>query len=135
MLTVLLFLKKAWAFIKRYWKLFALVIGTVVLYVLFKRQNIDFAAKLKEINDLHDAEIAKINKIREEERRQHEENERKLKADLLRIRKQYDEQKQQLDEKTQAEIDNLFKKYQKKPDVLAKKLSEAYGFTVILPQR
>jgi hypothetical protein len=134
MLTVLLILKKVWSFLKRYWKVIALVVGSVLLFFVFRKQDIDFAARLKEINDLHNAEIEKINAIREEERKRHEENERKLREDLARIREQYDEQKQQLDQKVQDEIEVLFKKYQKKPDVLAKKLSEAYGFTVILPQ-
>lgn len=126
------FLKRCWVGIKRHWQLAALITGTVVGYVLFRRREISFVDDYRQIQEAHRAELLKIEEARQEERKQHEENENRLKNTLDAVQKQYDEQKKQLNQKKKAEVEQIVKDYSNKPEELAKQLSAVTGFTIIL---
>lgn len=130
---MMIFLKTAWVYVKKYWQ-YALLIGLAIFaYFFFKKKTFDFAEQLQIIQDLHEEELRKITVAREEERLLRIENEEKLKDSLANITHQYEKAKQDLDEKKLKEIEEIVKKYSNNPEALAKKLSEAAGFTIIMP--
>ena len=122
-----------WAYVKKYWSLVALIAGVIIGVIFFRKEQIDFADNLKKINDAHDAEIKAIQEARAEEERQHQANLKKLQDTLDAVQAHYDDAKKDLDDKKKKEIADLVKQYGDNPDVLAQKLSEATGFTIILP--
>ena len=126
-------LATVWAYVKKYWSLAALVVGVIAAVFVFRKREISFADEFKKINDVHNEELKKIQDARDEEKRQHAENERKLQEALDAVQKHYDDAKKDLDSKKKKEVEDLVKQYKDDPDTLAKKLSEATGFTVILP--
>jgi len=126
-------LATVWVYIKKYWGIAVLVIGTVAGFFLFRKEQSGFADNLKKIQEAHDEEIKKIQEARAEEQRQHEANVKKLQDTLVAVQKHYDDAKEALDDKKKKEIADLVKQYGDKPDVLAQKLSEATGFVIILP--
>lgn len=128
-----MFITKAWAFIKKYWALFALVIGVVVGIVFFRQRGSSFVDDLKKIQEAHEDELKRIDEARMLERQQHEENLKRLNDTLVAVQKQYDEAKRDLDAKKKAEIEKLVKKHGDDPEKLAKELSALTGFTVIMP--
>lgn len=130
---MVIFLQKAWAFAKKYWQIFALALGAIIAAIVFREQSSSFVERLKDIQDAHDEEIKKIEAARAEERRQHEENEKKLRAALDAVQQQYDSAMKDLDDKKKKEIADLVKQYGDNPTELAKKLSAATGFSIILP--
>jgi predicted outer membrane protein len=130
---VLTALKKAWVFVKTYWKYIVLVFLVIALVIFGARQKIDLAAKLREIQDAHDEELKQIEAARIEERRKNEENVKRLQAALEAVQQKYDEQRKQLDAKKKTEVETIVKKYGDNPEELAKKLSEVTGFQIILP--
>lgn len=127
------FLKKAWAWVKKYWKILALVLGAIVGFVLFRGQNISFAEDFKKIKDSHEEELRQIEAARAEERRRHEENAAKLERALKTVQEEYDKQRKELDSKKKKEIKKIVEEAGDDPEELARRLSEATGFTVILP--
>lgn len=126
-------LKKIWVFVKTYWKYIVLVLIIIAAVIFGSKQRIDWMSKLKEIQDAHDAEIKAIEEARAEERRRNEENLKRLQDALEAVQKKYDEQKKQLDSKKKAEVEQIVKEYGDNPEELAKKLSEATGFQIIMP--
>ncbi|NBW58512.1 hypothetical protein EBR43_12220, partial [bacterium] len=70
---------------------------------------------------------------RKEERKEHDNADKKLKEGLEIVEKQYQEQKKELDEKKKQEVKNVLEKYKDDPTGLAKKLSEVTGFKIIMP--
>lgn len=122
-----------WAYVKKYWGIAALIIGAIVAFFVFKRQDVSFADQLKKIQDAHDVELKQIQDARAEEQRQHVANEQKLQDTLAVVQKHYDEAQRDLDDKKKREIEQIVKDYGDDPLALAKKLSEATGMTVILP--
>ncbi len=122
-----------WSFIKKYWELFLLLTGAFVALFLLRQQKVSFMDDMKRIQDAHDEEVKRINAARDEERRQRIENERKLNNALQVVQAQYDAAKRELDDKKKKEVEQLVKEFGDRPEELARKLSEATGFVVILP--
>lgn len=126
-------LSVAWTYVKKFWSLALLIIGAVVAFVLFRRKESTFVDRLQQINALHAEEIQKINSIREEEARQHEANLKQLQDTLDMVQRRYDEAKRNLDDKKRREVEDIVKRFSNDPDALAKKLSEATGFKIVMP--
>lgn len=126
-------LATAWTYVKKYWSLLTVIIAAIVAIVFFRKQGTDLADNIKKIQGIHDEELRKIQEARTLERRQHEENQQKLKLTLDAVQKNYADAKKDLDDKKQAQIEELVKKYKNDPDELAKKLSEVTGFVIIMP--
>jgi hypothetical protein len=127
------FFKKAWLWIKKHWKIFALILGAVVGFVLFRGKNISFSEDFNKIKDNHAEELRKIDEARAEERRLAAENAARLESTLKTIEDEYSKKKQELDGKKKQEITRIVKESGDDPDELARRLSEATGFQVILP--
>ena len=128
-----IFFKKLWVSIKTYWQLILLVAGGVVGYVMFRRQENLFTQNINNLLESHKEQIEKINAIREEERKQRAENERKLREALDTVQAQYDLAKKDLDNKKKKEIEDIVKQYGSDPVELAKQLSAVTGFSIIMP--
>lgn len=124
-------LKSVWAFLKKWWSLFALVIGGIFGVLLFVKRERTFADERKQINETHEEALRKINVIREEERAQHLANQQRLKDTLADIERQYNESKKQLDAKKKAEVTKIFNEHKNDPDALARRLSQATGLKVV----
>ena len=121
-------------FLKKYW--FYLLTGIVIiaLYFNFRMANNAILKEVKSINDSHQVEIDSIRSALEEEKKQHDANIAKLQQSLDEVQKQYVAASAALSDKKKQEIIDIMTKYGKDPTALAKKLSEATGFQIVLPQ-
>lgn len=128
-------MKKFFIILKKNWKIALLIFGVVFSFFLFKKKDQTFLERLKTVQDEHEKEIKKLNEAREKERRQHEENEARLKETLAEIQVQYESEKKTLDQKKKAEIQVIVEKHGNDPDELAVQLSKVTGFKVILPEK
>jgi uncharacterized membrane-anchored protein YhcB (DUF1043 family) len=130
-----MFFLKAWAWLKKYWGIVALVVGAIIGAFMFRKQETSFADQMKKIQDAHAAEMKQINDARLEEERQHAANEKQLQVALVAVQVQYDAAMKDLDAKKKAQVADIVKQYGDDPVALAKKLSEATGFTIVLPSQ
>jgi vacuolar-type H+-ATPase subunit H len=121
-------------FFKKFWGFFAAGLGIAVGFLLVKKKEADDFGFIQKLEDSHKKEIEEINKAREVERQQYEENEKKYKETMTAIQEQYEKAKKDLDEKKKTEVATIVRKYGNKPDQLAQKLSEVTGFKIILPE-
>jgi hypothetical protein len=121
-------------FFKKFWGLFVAGLGVIAGLLLVKKKEADTTALIQSIEDSHKKEIEEINKAREAERQQYEENEKKYKATMAAIQEQYEKAKKDFDEKKKSEAATIVRKYANKPDQLAQKLAEVTGFKIILPE-
>ena len=128
-----IFLRKMRSLLRDYWQLLMAAIGTFFGFLLLRRKDREHEDSIKKMLDSHKIEIEKINFVIEEERRQRAENEKQLKIALEAVQLEYETAKKQLDEKKKKEIEEIVNQYGKDPIELAKKLSEATGFSIILP--
>lgn len=130
-------MKKVWAFVKNYSKIFFFVIVGIIGIIFARKKYQSYQSLLDELDDLkedHRDEISKIESEREKERKAYKENEERLRLALDSIRRQYEESQIQLSEKKEKEIQKIVKKFGSNPDELAKQLSASTGFKIILPE-
>ena len=128
-------MKKIFLILKKNWQILLLALALIFSIFLFRRRDQNFAERLEKIQDDHKKEIQKINEIREKERRQHEENESRLKETLSLIQAEYDSSKKELDKKKKKQIQEIVKVHGNNPDELATQLSNVTGFKIILPEK
>jgi len=124
-------MKKILLILKKNWQILLLVFVFIFSIFLFRRRDQNFVERLEKIQDDHKKEIQKINEIREKERKQHEENESRLKETLALIQSKYDLSKKELDDKKKKQIQEIVEKHGSNPDELATQLSNVTGFKII----
>lgn len=127
-------LSVVWSYVKKYWSYVALLGGTLVAFFLLRKQGTDTSGMLKELQAAHDDEVKAIQAVREDEKQKHKENEKKLQETLVAVQRHYDDAKEDLDEKKKAQIKEIVDKYGDDPNELAKKLSDATGFKIVMPE-
>ena len=130
LLTIKTFFKKAWVWLKHNWKVPAILLYTIVLWLFFRRKdavyqvleerNKSYKKQIDAINEIHNEEINKRNKILE-----------KYNGILKDLEKQYEKDNLELDKNKKKEIKKLVEEYNEKPDELAKLLAEKYGLEYV----
>jgi len=126
MLIIKTFLKKIWTWLKHNWHVPAVIIYTLVLWLVFRRK--DAAYKVLETrNESYKAQIDVINKTHEEEIKKRNEILEKYVKIVGEIEKKYAEDEKELDNKKKKEIKKIVEKYNDDPDGLAKLIADKFG--------
>jgi len=126
-LTTKAFLKKAWAWLKHNWYVLAVIIYTLILWILFRRK--DDALKVLEIrSESYEAQIEAINKAHAEEIKKRDEILEKYSETVKKLEEDFNKNNQELDEKKKKDVKELVEKYYNDPDTLAKMISDKFGF-------
>lgn len=121
------FLKKVWTWLKHNWYIPAILIYTLVLWVLFRRK--DEALKVLEIrSESYEAQIEAINKAHTEEIKKRDEILEKYSETVKKLEEDFNKNNQELDEKKKKDVKELVEKYYNDPDTLAKMISDKFGF-------
>ena len=120
-------LKKVWAWCKKYWQLLVGAAIPVIIMVLAGQRG-NASKLLKRVRDDHDKEIEAIEKARVEERTRLEEASKNYIRSIEDIEKKYAELSDQLDEEKRKRIEGLLKDSEEDPEILTKKISEIMGF-------
>lgn len=122
--------KKTWAWLKHNWKAPAIVIYTLILWLLFRQKDKaheilkirtgSYKKQIDAINEIHEEEIKKKDKILE-----------KYGNILKQLEEKYEKDNLELDEKKKKEIKKLAEEFNEKPDELAKLLADRYGLEYV----
>lgn len=140
MLTVLLKsgLFKCVRLLKENWKtilvVLVLLFAAYGLYAFFKYKQDDFSSKLKNLQEFHDSEVAALVSARDIERKEHEENLKRLQDTLELTKKQYEVNIKELSEKKQRQVTQLVVKYGDDPVEMARQVASVTGFQLVLPE-
>jgi hypothetical protein len=129
-LTAKTILKKSWLWLKHNWKVPLVIIYTLALWLLFRRKDAAYSV-LEERNNSYKKQIDAINEIHQEEidkRNRILENYNSILRDL---EEQYERDSLELDRKKRKEIKDLVEEYDEKPDELAKLLADRYGLEYV----
>lgn len=131
-------LKNILAYIKINWRSIAtaVVVAFAVygVYTAFRRNQDDFATKMQRLREAHDAEVSAILAARDVERKEHEENLKRLQNTLDETRRQYDADIKTLTEKKQRQVTQLVVKYGDDPTEMARQVAEVTGFQLVIPE-
>jgi hypothetical protein len=122
-----IFLKKAWAWIKNYWYVPALLIYTIVLWAVFRKKNErilelfeiskeSYQKEIDVINAAHLAEIEKKQKIVES-----------YTEALKKLELEYNIELEKLGKEEKKEVSKLVAKFHDSPDELAEEMKRLFG--------
>ncbi len=124
----------AWTYVKKYWAVFAAILGFILFRMWQDSQKSDLASTLDAINKQHAEELAALQAANAAEQQKYAADEAKMQAQMAAIQQQYEAAQQQLDAQKKAQIQQILATTQDDPTALAQKLSEVTGFQVVLPQ-
>ena len=123
-----LFAKKAWIWCKHHWKIIALVVWTIIIWVV-SRKNGQVALKvLDAARKSYHAEIDAVNKTHEDEIERRDKAIEQYNSVLSSIHENYEESKDQLTFEKRARIKELVDSYGTDKSALNEALKEEFGF-------
>jgi len=128
------FFQKFWLTCKKNWGYFVAAFGVAITFLFLKKEKTSLLDQISVIRESYEDQIKQIELARREEREKNAKALELLQKRLDEVQRQYEKAKIELDKKKKEEIKELMEKYSNDPDALAKKLSEATGFKVILPE-
>ena len=123
-------LKKTWTWLRHNWYVPAVIIYTLVLWLLFKNK----AGALKVLEIRSKSYESQIKTIEEAHKKEIEARDQILKNYdnvLTQLEKDYEEKNMKLDTKKKKEIKKIVKEFNDRPDDLAKILAERYGINYV----
>ena len=121
------FLKKLWAWCKKYWQLLVGMAIPLVIWLL-SRDSGKLDEVLEKTKEAHKKEVDAIEKSHQEEIRKREEALETHRREIDKIEKKYLDANRELTKKKRREVERVIKKHADDPDEITKKLSEITGF-------
>lgn len=119
---------KVWLYIKNYWYVPVLLVGIVVAYVVFGKDTGAALLKyLNAINSSHQKELDALNKARDKETAQKEENYNNLQSGLKQNEEEYQKNKDALESSKETRETELSKQT---PEELTDQLGKLTGIEV-----
>ena len=118
---------KAWAFIKKYWQVFAGLVYALVVWLIFRGEAKRVREVLEVANKTHAEELEILNATHAKEIRLREEAVAQYEQIIAQIEKDYENKKEQLSDKKREEVKQLVAENSEDPSNLSKLLAERFG--------
>lgn len=131
---MIIFLRKAYSFIKAYWYIPVIIIGILFFAVVFNEKNYSLLNILSKRKEMHKREVEAIEKIHSEEIRKREEALEVYHKTIKSIEEKYEKDSLNLTNSKKKEIKKIVDETHDNPDLLAKKLANQMGFEIVYPK-
>ena len=128
----MVFLKKAWAFLKAYWYVPVALIGVILALVLRKKNVVDWAEILDNARNSHLDEVDAIDRAHELEIARREQALKRMEEARKAIESEYRARQKELDSAKKKEIERILKKTKDDPQAMADELEKSTGYRVIV---
>jgi TolA-binding protein len=122
-----------WNFVKAHWQVMVMLLALGVGYAWYRHHIAADAAALVQLNAAHQVEIDTLNKARQDEQAQHQQELQNLQQSLAQIQQQYDQAEAALQVQQTQEQTAIVKQYGNDANGLATLLAGKLGFTVQTP--
>ena len=122
---------KTWAFIKKYWQIFAGLAYALVVWLFFRGEAKRVREVLKVANETHAKELDILNSTHAKEIQLREEAVAQYEQIIAQIEKDYENKKEELSDKKREEVKKLVAENSEDPSNLSKLLAERFGISHI----
>ena len=126
MLTAI-FWKKAWAWLKNYWYIPAVLIYTLVLWFVFRKKNDKIIEMFEISKENYKKEIDIINSAHSSEMAQKEEIIKDYQDALKKLQEEHSIKIENLSKEEEEEVQELIQKHKENPDVLVEEMKSLFG--------
>ena len=121
------FFKKSWVLVKNYWYFPVLLVYTLVMWIVFRKNNAVTLEVLKTSQDSYKKQISIINKSHEEEIAKRDAIIKEYNEVIQNIEKEYEDKKETLDKNKKAKIKEIVKRHHGDSGSMAKEIAEKFG--------
>ena len=133
-MTWLLFkhnVQKAWVWVKNNWKILALLVYTLVLYLLFSKNTENAKKILDDARKAHKAEIDSLNKTHSELIKRREENQKKYMDLLKQLEEETKKKNEAITSAKKKRVKQIVEEAGDDPEKLAELVKDTFGFEVV----
>ena len=127
-LTIVLYSKKIWVWCKHHWKILALALWTLVVFLIARKNVRAYKKVLDTTIENYKKEIEVLEDTHKKEIQRRDEAIKKYNDDLKKLEEKYAGDKHQLDVKKRSRYLELVKMYDTDPENINKILQEEFGF-------
>ena len=127
-LTLVLYSKKIWVWCKHHWKILALALWTLVVFLIARKNVRAYKKVLDTTIENYKKEVEVLENSHKEEIRKRDEAIRKHNDDIKKLEEKYAGDKEELDVKKRSRYLELVKMYDTDPESINKILEEEFGF-------
>lgn len=129
-LTTKTAIAKVWVWCKHNWKIVALLIYTVLLYLLFSKNARNAKKMLDDARAAHKAELQAIEEAHEEQLRQRDENLKKYNETMAALEKKLKEKGAQITKDRERKVKKIIEEAKDDPNNLAELIKQEFGFDI-----
>ena len=127
-LTFVLHSKKVWVWCKHHWKILALALWTLVVFLIARKNVRAYKKVLDTTIENYKKEVEVLENSHKEEIRKRDEAIKKHNDDIKKLEEKYAGDKEELDVKKRSRYLELVKMYKSDPESINKILEEEFGF-------
>tara|TARA_Y100000310_G_C20453950_1_gene702119 strand:- start:4 stop:417 length:414 start_codon:yes stop_codon:yes gene_type:complete len=123
--------QKVWLWCKHNWKVVALLVYTVILYMLFSKNAQNALDALIAAKESHKSEVDVLNNAHSEEIKKRDENLKKYQETVKLIEEKYKEENKKLTFIKKRKVKEIVEKHSEDPGKLAELVKETFGFEIV----
>lgn len=127
-LTLVLYSKKIWVWCKHHWKILALALWTLVVFLIARKNLRAYKKVLDTTIENYKKEVEVLENSHKEEIRKRDEAIKKHNDDIKKLEEKYAGDKEELDVEKRSRYLELVKMYKSDPESINKILEEEFGF-------
>lgn len=121
---------KVWLWCKHNWKIVALVVYTIVLYLMFSKNTRNSKKMLADARAAHKAEVEALEKAYQEQIEKKNKNLEEYKLALELIELKLKERSEEITEKQKQRVREIVEETKDDPNKLAELIKEEFGFEI-----
>ena len=127
-LTLVLYSKKIWVWCKHHWKILALALWTLVVFLIARKNVRAYKKVLDTTIENYKKEVEVLENSHKEEIRKRDEAIKRHNDDIKKLEQKYAGDKEELDVEKRSRYLELVKMYKSDPESINKILEEEFGF-------
>ena len=127
-LTIVLYSKKIWTWCKHHWKILAIALWTLVVFIVARRNVKAYKKVLNTTIDNYKKEVEVLENSHKEEIEKRNEAIKKHNEDIKKLEENYSGKKENLSVEKRSRYLELVKMYDSDPESINKILEKEFGF-------
>jgi|TARA_R100000149_G_C5730718_1_gene49623 hypothetical protein len=127
-LTIVLYSKKIWTWCKHHWKILAIALWTLVVFIVARRNVKAYKKVLNTTIDNYKKEVEVLENSHKEEVQKRNEAIKKHNEDIKKLEENYSGKKENLSVEKRSRYLELVKMYDSDPESINKILEKEFGF-------
>jgi len=122
-------IRLAWIWVKKHWKIAALAVWTLAVWIISRRNSAAALETLAAKKESYEGQIKALQDARDTEVKKREELTLKYKETLAKIEEKYAVKEKELSIKEKKKVKDIIKRAEGNPDEISDKLESLFGFT------